>query len=216
MAHSLPRRWAWLSRAADLVADAVWVPGRVPAQTLLRHRSCLRRYSPSVVENSAARDRATIRVFCRSGCEASPRPHVIRRQHPCRVLNGVSALSRCVSREVICAAAMVAAILAGQGAFGQTGDGTAAPAATPQAVSTSTAPMLAQGGTIKGTVKAGATPLPGVAVTATNTLTGKKYATTTDVDGVYQMQVPRNGRYVIKTELTGFASSTKEVVVNAS
>ena len=53
-------------------------------------------------------------------------------------------------------------------------------------------------------------------MTATNTLTGKKYATTTDVDGVYQMAVPRNGRYVVKTELTGFASVTQEVVVNAS
>src|SRR5207302_929384 len=46
--------------------------------------------------------------------------------------------------------------------------------------------------------------------------TGRKYATTTDIDGVYQMQVPRNGRYVIKTELTGFAPVTKEVVVNAA
>lgn len=65
-----------------------------------------------------------------------------------------------------------------------------------------------------GTVKAGKTPLPGVAVTATDTLTGKKYATTTDIDGVYQMQVPRSGRYIIKTELMGFASTTQEVVVN--
>jgi len=77
-------------------------------------------------------------------------------------------------------------------------------------------PAAPQGGTIKGTVKASGVPLPGVAVTATNTLTGKKYATTTDVDGAYQMAVPRNGRYVVKTELTGFAAVTQEALVNAS
>ena len=72
---------------------------------------------------------------------------------------------------------------------------------------TAAAPAVAaapQGGTIKGTVKAGGVPLPGVAVTATNTLTGKKYATTTDIDGVFQMDVPRNGRYVVKTEVDRF------------
>ena len=81
------------------------------------------------------------------------------------------------------------------------------------------APVVAaepQGGTIQGTVKASGVPLPGVAVTATNTLTGKKYATTTDINGAFQMAVPRNGRYVVKTDLTGFASVTQEVVVNAS
>jgi hypothetical protein len=76
-----------------------------------------------------------------------------------------------------------------------------------------------QGGTIRGTVvagsfgKAGATPLPGVAVTATNTLTGKKYTTATDIDGVYTMKIPRNGRYVIRAELTGFAAETQEAVL---
>src|ERR1035441_9203306 len=80
----------------------------------------------------------------------------------------------------------------------------AAPAAaTPAAPATAApvapaAPEAAQGGTIRGTVKASGVPLPGVAVTATNPLTGKKYATTTDIDGIYEMEVPRNGRYVIK------------------
>ena len=73
-----------------------------------------------------------------------------------------------------------------------------------------------QGGVIKGTVKASGFPLPGVSISATNTLTGKKFATTTDVSGAFQMAVPRNGRYVIKTELTGFASVTEEVVINAA
>ncbi len=128
--------------------------------------------------------------------------------------------------------AIAAAIVIGSGvpgALAQTTDAPAAqtpatpppaapatsPAATPPSA-TPTAPAAPQGGSIKGTVKAGEVPLPGVAVTATNTLTGKKYATTTDADGIYQMAVPRNGRYVVKTELMGFASVTHEVVVNAS
>ena len=72
------------------------------------------------------------------------------------------------------------------------------------------------GGRIRGTVKAGAVSLPGVTVTATNTLTGKKYATTTDVTGVYAMAIPRDGRYVVKVELAAFASETKEVLINAA
>lgn len=82
-----------------------------------------------------------------------------------------------------------------------------------------TAPA-AQGGTIRGriaigaTAKGGGVPLPGVAVTATNTLTGRKYTTATDVDGQYAMRIPRNGRYVVRAELAGFAVETKEVVLN--
>jgi len=106
-----------------------------------------------------------------------------------------------------------------QAANAQAADGAPVPAASAQTVvptaQTSTTAAV-QGGAIKGTVMAGETPLPGVAVTATNTLTAKKYATTTDIDGRYQMQVPRNGRYVVRTELTGFAAATQEVVVNAS
>ena len=74
----------------------------------------------------------------------------------------------------------------------------------------------AAGGTIRGTVKAGAVPLPGVGVTATNTLTGKKYATTTDVTGAYAMAIPRNGRYVVRAELAAFATETQEVLINAA
>ncbi len=84
-------------------------------------------------------------------------------------------------------------------------------AAPPQSALTAAA-----GGTIKGTVKAGSVPLPGVGITATNTLTGKKYATTTDVTGAFAMAIPRNGRYVVKAELAAFASDTKEVLINAA
>jgi hypothetical protein len=71
------------------------------------------------------------------------------------------------------------------------------------------------GGTIHGTVKAGNIPLPGVAITATNTLTGKKYATTTDVDGNYAMTIPKTGRYVVRAELAAFAPLTHEVRLTA-
>jgi trimeric autotransporter adhesin len=89
--------------------------------------------------------------------------------------------------------------------------------AVPVAPQTAIAPVAAapSGGTITGTVKAGAVPLPGVGVTATNTLTGKKYATTTDVNGAFSMAIPRNGRYVVKAELAAFATETKEVLINA-
>src|ERR1700761_3733938 len=74
----------------------------------------------------------------------------------------------------------------------------------------------ASGGTISGTIKAGAVPLPGVGVSATNTLTGKKYVTTTDVNGSFSMAISRNGRYVVRAELAAFAPETKEVLINAA
>ena len=55
--------------------------------------------------------------------------------------------------------------------------------------------------------------MPGVAITAMNSLTGKKFATTTDIDGKYAMAIPRNGRYVVRAELAGFAAVTQEVVL---
>ena len=96
----------------------------------------------------------------------------------------------------------------------------AAPTSSPAPAATVPAP--AQGGTIRGTVVAGAAgkpggvPLPGVAVTATNTLTGKKYAAATAIDGTYAMTIPHNGRYVVRAELAGFAVVTEEVVLNSS
>ena len=74
----------------------------------------------------------------------------------------------------------------------------------------------ATGGTITGTVRAGTVPLPGVSVTAANTLTGKKYAAATDGNGAFSMAVPRNGRYVVKAELAAFAAETREVLINAA
>ena len=72
------------------------------------------------------------------------------------------------------------------------------------------------GGTLHGAIKSGNIPLPGVAVTATNTLTGKKFATTTDITGAWSMTIPQNGRYVIRTEFAAFAASTHEALLNAN
>lgn len=98
---------------------------------------------------------------------------------------------------------------------------TPAPSVTAPQLTTQANPSdAAQGGTIKGTViagtvgKPGGVPLPGVAITAKNSLTGKQYTTTTDIDGNYAMTIPKNGRYVVRVELIGFAAETHEVILN--
>src|SRR6184192_292698 len=73
-------------------------------------------------------------------------------------------------------------------------------------------PPAVAASTITGTVKSGDTPLPGVAISATNTLTGKKVFTTTAVDGAFRMTIPGRGRWVVRAELPAFAPETKEIV----
>jgi trimeric autotransporter adhesin len=86
-------------------------------------------------------------------------------------------------------------------------------APTPQA---SAELQPAAGGKLHGVVKSGNVPLPGVTVTAQNTLTGKRYATTTDIAGAWSMTIPQNGRYVIRTEFAGFAQGAGEALLNAN
>jgi hypothetical protein len=69
-------------------------------------------------------------------------------------------------------------------------------------------------GEITGMVKSGNVPLPGVTVTAANTLTGKKYSTSTDVDGSFKLSVTGKGRYVVKADFPAFAPVTQEVLIN--
>jgi hypothetical protein len=73
-----------------------------------------------------------------------------------------------------------------------------------------------KGGEITGTVKSGTVPLPGVSITAANTLTGQKVLTSTDANGAFTLNVPSNGRWVIRAELAAFAPGTQEAVINAS
>jgi hypothetical protein len=72
------------------------------------------------------------------------------------------------------------------------------------------------GGKLHGMVKSGNILLPGVAVTAQNTLTGKRFSTTTDITGSWTLTIPQNGRYVIRTQFAGFAPGLQEAVLNAA
>jgi hypothetical protein len=103
--------------------------------------------------------------------------------------------------------------------------GTPAPAAAPAnrqsgaqppAQPGSTDAPTVTGGTLRGVVKSGNIPLPGVTVTAQNTLTGKRYSTTTDMTGAWSMTIPQNGRYVIRTQFAAFAQSSQEALLNAT
>ena len=85
---------------------------------------------------------------------------------------------------------------------------------TPRCTGGESEPPTVAGGLVHGTVKAGNVPLPGVSVVATNTLTGQRYATITDINGNYSMTIPANGRYVLKTELAAFAPETKVALSN--
>jgi trimeric autotransporter adhesin len=67
---------------------------------------------------------------------------------------------------------------------------------------------------IAGSAKSGKTPLPGVTVTAANTLTGKKYTTATNSEGKFSLFGMARGRYVVRIEFMGFATFTQEVVLN--
>ncbi|HSB74893.1 MAG TPA: TonB-dependent receptor, partial [Terriglobales bacterium] len=87
----------------------------------------------------------------------------------------------------------------------------------PAAASAAAAPSVTTTppyGDITGVVKSGNVPLPGVTVTATNTLTGKKYSTSTDVDGSFKLAVTGKGRYVVKAEFSAFAPVTQEILIN--
>jgi len=76
-------------------------------------------------------------------------------------------------------------------------------------------PEALAGGKLHGMVKSGNTPLPGVTVTAQNTLTGKRYSTTSDITGAWALSIPQNGRYVVRTQFAGFAQGSQEALLNA-
>jgi hypothetical protein len=78
------------------------------------------------------------------------------------------------------------------------------------------APGTAAGGRLHGVIKSGTIPLPGVTVIAQNSLTGKRYSTTTDITGSWQLNIPQNGRYVIRTQFAAFAQGSQEAILNAT
>src|SRR5580658_9704376 len=103
-----------------------------------------------------------------------------------------------------------------------------APAAQSPAPASSTTPnstvpvaqaapsQTVNGGRLHGVAMSGKIPLPGVTVTAQNTLTGKRYSTTTDISGSWTLTIPQNGRYVIRTQFAAFAAGSQEAVLNAA
>lgn len=86
-------------------------------------------------------------------------------------------------------------------------------ATSPAPSQDSASPATTQTFTISGTVRSGKTPLPGVTVTASNTLTGKKYGVATAANGVYTFTGLPRGRYVVRVEFMAFAVQTQEVVL---
>ncbi|MDP9039145.1 MAG: carboxypeptidase-like regulatory domain-containing protein, partial [Acidobacteriota bacterium] len=68
------------------------------------------------------------------------------------------------------------------------------------------------GGGLRGSVRAGGVPLPGVAVTATDS-SGARYTTTTDINGMFQMALPAGSAYRVRAELAGFAPADTQVQV---
>ncbi len=67
---------------------------------------------------------------------------------------------------------------------------------------------------ISGAAHSGKTPLPGAAVSAANTLTGKKFAAVTNAEGRFDLRGMARGRYVVRIEFMGFAAFTQEVALN--
>jgi len=90
------------------------------------------------------------------------------------------------------------------------------PPAAPAAPASSQSATTVTGGKLHGLVKSGNVPLPGVTVTAQNTLSGKRFTTTTDITGAWSMTIPQNGRYVIRTQFAAFAAGSQEALLNAS
>jgi hypothetical protein len=113
-------------------------------------------------------------------------------------------------------AVMIAALLGCAGAaWPQSQTASKAPqSTTPSPESTPAAPI--SGGKLHGVVKSGLIPLPGVTVTAANTLTAKHYSTVSDISGAWSMTIPQNGRYVLRTQFAAFAPVSQEALLNAT
>lgn len=87
---------------------------------------------------------------------------------------------------------------------------TPAPASPPQPAPTEASVTFE----IAGSAHSGKTPLPGVGVTAANTLTGKKYVSATNSEGKFTLTGLARGRYVVRVEFMGFSTFTEEVMLN--
>jgi len=119
-------------------------------------------------------------------------------------------------RAVMWAVALGTVVSGGSAAWAQSAEQAPAPAPTHAQAATSAPGQVTTGGRLHGVVKSGSISLPGVTVTAQNTLTGKKFSTTTDITGAWSMNLQQNGRYVVRTQFAAFAVGTQEAVLNAA
>ena len=85
-----------------------------------------------------------------------------------------------------------------------------------QTVAPPTATSSAGGRTIRGQVKSGNMPIPGATVSAVNAVTKEQINTWTDVDGTYRFVIPADGRYTVQAQMSAFAASTQEVVLDSA
>ncbi|HUB31166.1 MAG TPA: carboxypeptidase-like regulatory domain-containing protein, partial [Terracidiphilus sp.] len=99
---------------------------------------------------------------------------------------------------------------------GTTPGGSPGAAQEPGSGATGQSTPAVTGGKLHGVVKSGNIPLPGVTITAQNSLTGKRYSTTSDITGAWSLTIPQNGRYVIRTQFAAFAQGDQEAVLNAA
>lgn len=70
-------------------------------------------------------------------------------------------------------------------------------------------------GTVRGLVKSGNMPIPGAAVSISQTSSGT-IVTWTDVDGTYSAAIHAYGTYTVGVQMVAFANSSQQVVVDAS
>lgn len=71
-------------------------------------------------------------------------------------------------------------------------------------------------GTVRGIVKSGNMPIPGVTVTASNDSTKETVTTWTNVDGSYVLHVRSLGHFVISTQMMAFAPVKQDISLNAN
>jgi hypothetical protein len=86
------------------------------------------------------------------------------------------------------------------------------PAASEPAVTAAEATTAAAQPLINGLVKSGNMAIPGVSIVIGDSA-GHKVITSTDVDGSFAAMVPAGGRWVVRAEMAGFSSVTKEVLL---
>jgi trimeric autotransporter adhesin len=96
-------------------------------------------------------------------------------------------------------------------AFAQDAPASQDPSATPTPAASPPVPPVSF--EISGTVRSGKTPLPGATVTASNTLTGKKFSVATVSSGAYTISGLPRGHYVVRVEFMGFAVQTQDIVL---